>query len=351
MADQLVPLKAGSPSTPQRRSPIKKRKGAISLQQKQALIDNLQLEITERARRLRAQYNIQAQGLKARIEIRINRIPPSLRKAQMGELLLKCLDQEEKRTTRQTVTAKEPATRASPHKLRQAPTHAAKPAGRAPKRMSDVISGNKENDMDLVENAKKRLRAAVAENNPPIRPAQVLSPTSSNSRLANRSRPASPTKSQIARPASPLKSSGTSRSAAATSVLSNLVEKAKATRAASNRKVTATSNASSSSTGTTAATRTRRAAAPAAPRAPTSRPATRNARRASGNSESSETSTATVVKRRAAPKAAPAAPAPKKGMMNSIRKGVAGATGKKAAAKAAAPAPAAGTGRVLRKRG
>lgn len=45
--------------------------------------------VTERARKLRAQYMLQAQGLRTRIEIRVNRIPMALRKATMGELLLK----------------------------------------------------------------------------------------------------------------------------------------------------------------------------------------------------------------------------------------------------------------------
>ena len=76
----------------------------ITQAQKQALIDNLQLEsmypidpirqsdsslVTERARKLRAQYALQAQSLRTRIELRINRIPTSLRKANMGELFEK----------------------------------------------------------------------------------------------------------------------------------------------------------------------------------------------------------------------------------------------------------------------
>ncbi len=43
--------------------------------------------VTERARKLRAQYALQAQSLRTRIELRINRIPTSLRQANMGELL------------------------------------------------------------------------------------------------------------------------------------------------------------------------------------------------------------------------------------------------------------------------
>lgn len=45
------------------------------------------LAVTERARKLRAQYALQAQSLRTRIELRVNRIPKSLRKANMGELL------------------------------------------------------------------------------------------------------------------------------------------------------------------------------------------------------------------------------------------------------------------------
>jgi hypothetical protein len=47
------------------------------------------LAVTERARKLRAQYALQANDLRARIERRVNRIPLSLRKANMGELLEK----------------------------------------------------------------------------------------------------------------------------------------------------------------------------------------------------------------------------------------------------------------------
>ncbi|KAJ5887166.1 hypothetical protein N7504_011213 [Penicillium tannophilum] len=65
--------------------PVKKLR--LTQSQKQALIDNLQLEITERARKLRSQYALQAHDLRSRIERRVNRIPISLRKANMGELL------------------------------------------------------------------------------------------------------------------------------------------------------------------------------------------------------------------------------------------------------------------------
>lgn len=79
---------------------------AITELQKQALMDNMQLEselrlsiservfgvtnalsVTERARKLRAQYALQAQALRSRLEMRVNRIPPSLRKVNMQELV------------------------------------------------------------------------------------------------------------------------------------------------------------------------------------------------------------------------------------------------------------------------
>ncbi|KAI1946399.1 hypothetical protein LOZ57_003654 [Ophidiomyces ophidiicola] len=66
-----------------------RKKLRITQQQKQALIENLQLEVTERARKLRAHYALQAQDLRSRIERRVNRIPMALRKKLMGDLLAK----------------------------------------------------------------------------------------------------------------------------------------------------------------------------------------------------------------------------------------------------------------------
>lgn len=43
-------------------------------------------EVTERARKLRNQYKLQAQSLRAHIEMRINRVPNSLRRSKMGDL-------------------------------------------------------------------------------------------------------------------------------------------------------------------------------------------------------------------------------------------------------------------------
>ena len=55
--------------------------------------------VTERARKLRAQYMMQAQGLRTRIEIRVNRIPMALRRANMGELFSKHEDAGRQQST------------------------------------------------------------------------------------------------------------------------------------------------------------------------------------------------------------------------------------------------------------
>ncbi|PFH61057.1 hypothetical protein XA68_18318 [Ophiocordyceps unilateralis] len=336
-----IPLK-GSPCTPQA-SPIKKRRKGISLQQKQALIDNLQLEVTERARRLRAQYSLQAQGLRSRVEIRVNRIPTSLRKLKMGDLMLKYLEQEQSRVVEAPppLPAKEAVKPITRSHAPERPYHA----------VPSELARDKENEGASLQGKKKTRGADTAG----VRPAQILSPTSSNSRLA---RPASPPKSQIAQPGSPLKS-GTSRTAAVSGVLSSMVERAKATRYGSTRKATTTSEAMSRSSSTTvmsttAATRARRPAAK--PRVPTTtKPVTRAGGRASGTSESSEGSTTTVVRKArtntAATAAAAAAAATKKKTMGAIRKGVAGGGTKKAAPRFTVTTATAKTGgRTLRKR-
>ena len=100
-----------------------------------------------------------------------------------------------------------------------------------PTHSRDISNGDKENETSHLESPKKaRLgpAAEIARN-----PAQVLSPASSNSRLAPRGAAAastssnttnlSPIKSGIARPVSPTKSSN---------IITNMVEKARATRTA-----------------------------------------------------------------------------------------------------------------------
>ncbi|KAL6898133.1 Borealin N terminal domain-containing protein [Trichoderma evansii] len=321
---------SGSPSTPQR-SPIQKKRAGITMQQKQALIENLRLEITERARRLRAQYHLQAQGLRSRVEIRLNRIPTALRKATMGELLLKYAEQAQRAPAPRPlpVPMKDLPLPPSPQK----PTHQttrAPQVGRAQKRLSDEITRDKENELHVGENPKKKARGGDAG---AVRPAQVLSPTSSNSRLANRSRATSPTKSYLYKSSSPLKGGSAARPAAA----------AAGARVGGLRKVTTTSNSSASSATPTA--RTKRTAT-AAPKGPPSRPGTRTTRRASDVDESSDGSANTVLRKAA-------------GMANTAaaRKAVPGSAKKvvsrgaaKSTAKAGSAVSTAATRRTLRKR-
>ncbi|KAI1180504.1 Borealin N terminal-domain-containing protein [Nemania sp. FL0916] len=339
-----------SPSTSPERSPIKKRKLGITLAQKQALIDNLQLEISERARRLRAQYNIQAQQLRSRVEMRVNRIPRTLRNLKMSELPARpARSQPPRPGPRHQYVAKPPPVPAkdgtSPKPIPRKPVPTASPV-RAHKRLSHEISGaDKENQGEDIDNPKKRLRAGAAPMRAPITASQVLSPTSSNTRIAPRERPASPMKSMISRPASPMKAAPPAKTPS--NILSSIVGKAKAARpAAVTRKATTSSTASSSTgptttTTTATTTRTRKAAAP-----PPSTTITRGRRKISTTSETSEASTATVVKKTtAATRATRAAPAAKKTVMNTIKS----TATKKAPAKKAAPA-APTTGRTLRKR-
>ncbi|KAI1244102.1 hypothetical protein MGN70_013971 [Eutypa lata] len=363
---------------------------AISIAQKQALIDNLQLELTERARRLRAQYNIQAQQLRSRVEMRINRIPTTLRKMKMGELLAKSLEppqQPPKAPPKSPSYAERPPPVpakddvALHRPISRKPVPAAK-ATRGQKRTSEDMnnsSADKENH-GTVENPKKRIRGGAPAVEPPHAQhhhGQILSPTSSNARIIparERPPPSSPAKpSTFSRPASPVKG-GPGTKASSSNLLSNMVEKAKGARggggaggAALTRKVTTASSASSSS-GSTAPARARKAAAPAAaaaagkkPAAGSSRPATATATRGKRKvSESSETSTGTVVKKTTGAGAAAAsratgaktnAPAAKRTVMNTIKS----ATTKKAAPAAsntkAHNASTSSTGRTLRKRG
>ncbi|KAG6053307.1 hypothetical protein E4U17_004825 [Claviceps sp. LM77 group G4] len=346
-----------SPSTPNGPSPVKQHTIGLNAQQKQALIDNIQLEITERARRLRAQYQLQAQGLRSRIEIRINRIPMSLRKLKIGDLLQKYAQQEQSKNVSKPppIPAKDAPVSAPQHLLARS-----LPTGRGYKRMSNEISGNKENAVEHVDGTKKRARIPPVDNGR-LRPGQVLSPTSSNSRLTNRDRHTSPTKSFIARPGSPLKASGTSRSATTTTttanLLSSMVEKAKANRAKGTKKIFTTSEISTSSTtsGTTAASRARRNGGATAAKAASYRPGTRNGRRASNTSETSDGSAGTVAaKASLSSKAGPQTT--KSSVMGSIRKGMTGGTRRAAGAAATTkstttPATTTAGGRVLRKRG
>src|SRR6266700_5554102 len=49
--------------------------------------------VTERARKLRAQYGLHTQGLRSRLEIRVNRIPQALRTTNIMDLINKYSEQ------------------------------------------------------------------------------------------------------------------------------------------------------------------------------------------------------------------------------------------------------------------
>ncbi|KAL7932622.1 Borealin N terminal domain-containing protein [Trichoderma chlorosporum] len=329
-----------TPSTPQR-SPIRKKQTGITLQQKQALIENLRLEITERARRLRAQYHLQAQGLRSRIEIRLNRIPTALRKATMGDLLLKYADQAQRGPNRPLpLPVKDLPILPSPQKPIHQTTRAPQ-VGRAQKRLSNEITIDKENELQKGERPKKRARGSDAGL---VHPAQVLSPTSSNSRLANRSRATSPTKSYLYKSSSPLKTGNSSRLTTAT----NLSDKAAGARTGGLRKVTTTSNTSSSSGRATpaAATRTKRTVA-VVPKGSRAKPGARTLRRASDNTESSDGSANTVLQKTSGKGSGAIARKPVPG---SAKKSISGGIAKSTAKSGTAVSTVA-TGRTLRKRG
>lgn len=65
-------------------------------------------EVTERARKLRNQYKLQAQSLRAHIEMRINRVPSSLRRTKMGDLHSAHMRQSESAEQRNQMNINEP---------------------------------------------------------------------------------------------------------------------------------------------------------------------------------------------------------------------------------------------------
>lgn len=168
-----------------------------------------------------------------------------------------------------------------------------------------------------------------------------MSPTSSNTRVTNYQRGASPTKTDSSRPASPVKPVGQTRTAAS-NMLSNLVDKAKSTKVPGTKKTQAPFSASAGSNGApaSAATKGRRTPGPGQSRATASRPGTRTGRRLSGNSEASEDN-ATGAKKRPASRTAGA---------GAVRKPVTASTKSADAKKAAAKSTGSSTGRILRKR-
>ncbi|KAL8678160.1 MAG: hypothetical protein Q9186_005451 [Xanthomendoza sp. 1 TL-2023] len=350
------------------RSPSK-RPVTITQGQKQALIDNLQLEITERARKLRAQYALQAQSLRTRIELRVNRIPTAMRKANMGELYNRYLEstrtQELDTETEPTAEATAPSKQPSPAKPTLSLSRYAEPPpppSRGTKRPSDHFSADddKENTPDptIPLQSKKRPKPNAHH---PANPSTVLSPKSSNSRaLAPHQSPVrpqlgSPQKSYLSHPTSPLKPSvsvlvapkpaspAKAAAVAATGTLSaaptnKAAEKLRATRTRGAAATKTTKAVAAAPKAKAPITRAKRGAEPA-PAAPEPKDESRTV------SAASNTSNATTVVTK--PVARPAA---KGGAV--AAKGRGKAVGKKAAAadKSAIEAPAQGR-RVLRKRG
>ncbi|KAJ5900138.1 hypothetical protein N7495_004882 [Penicillium taxi] len=199
------------------------KKLRLTHSQKQALMDNLQLEITERARKLRSQYALQASDLRSRIERRVNRIPVSLRKANMGELF-------EKHNQAQAMS---PARKFSPTKASRSVTNMASidqalsPHGRT-RRSREGHYSDKENatatgEPDGLKNPKRRVNptaggpSRVVSQEMRGNDNRILSPKSSNSRTYPQSPfHTSPEKGQpsyLARPMSPLKPTSPLRAA------------------------------------------------------------------------------------------------------------------------------------------
>jgi hypothetical protein len=352
-----APVKTEKPAG---QSPTKRSRVGITLAQKQALIENLHLELTERARRLRSQYNLQAQGLHTRVEIRVNRIPMALRRLKMGDLIAKHIVDQQRRIASASkpppVPAKDypPLRAASPQKTLFGPLLPSVP--RSVKRKSDHIAQEKEN-VTTLDSPRKKTRASPDQ--PAVDPAKILSPTSSNFRnvpRAHEEKPLPPPKPQASRPASPVKAATLPASGRAANMVPNAVEKAKATRTVTaSRKPdlppSSTSTGVNSSTTGYAAPRTtvRKATAPVP--APVQPPSRQDASSREGK-RLSDSSDASGDRKRTASRAGTVAPAPasttKRSVMGTIRKGVAGAASVK---KASAPkASTASTGRVLRRR-
>ncbi|KAF6236610.1 hypothetical protein HO173_005391 [Letharia columbiana] len=351
------------------RTPVqspRKRSMTITEGQKQALIDNLQLEITERARKLRAQYALQAQSLRTRIELRINRIPTSLRNANMGELLEKYKEMSDPK--RQSAPQEEEEAVEIAHSSESRPVLVSEGSNstdmtkfRGTKRTrrvlmcdlavppiltsrSDAInSADKENNaqsMEAIPNPKKRAKmTTTAKSRQATNPSTVLSPKSANSRTLPQSpvhpELKSPQKLYFAHPTSPLKpispiklaSPAKAAAAAATANLASMVtEKVKPGRpkAAAGRK------ASNPTTTKPAVGRPKRGAAIA--KEP------EDMRKVSNQSDTSSISTSTTIVKNA--KKAPVAAA--KNNEVGVR-----AVGKKVAAGTRMPPPGR---RVLRKR-
>ncbi|KAI9790146.1 MAG: hypothetical protein M1816_005346 [Peltula sp. TS41687] len=77
--------------------PASTRQIVMTLHERQQLIDNLREEITGRARKLRTQCGVQAHNLRTKIERRVQRITPTVKKTKLGNLIAQYEAQDERR--------------------------------------------------------------------------------------------------------------------------------------------------------------------------------------------------------------------------------------------------------------
>ncbi|KAK6410280.1 hypothetical protein LTR95_018219, partial [Oleoguttula sp. CCFEE 5521] len=180
-----APMALTRTTTPPPASPVKPTMG-INQAQKQAMIDNFQIEVTNRARQLRAQYAASAQQLRTRLEGRLIRIPPNMRKRKMQDLFEEHAEKAKPKPVAPIVAAEE-----------RRPFQVSSPAVKSLKRTSDHFTlDDKENQpassqqpLDSLPQPKKRAKPtpaatanikatrAVSRKGP-----SVLSPRSHNSR-------------------------------------------------------------------------------------------------------------------------------------------------------------------------
>ncbi|OQO06364.1 hypothetical protein B0A48_08953 [Cryoendolithus antarcticus] len=182
-----APMALTSATTPPPASPMKPTMG-INQAQKQAMIDNFQIEVTDRARKLRAQYAESARTLRARLEGRLNRIPPNMRKRKMQDLFDEHAEKAKPKPVALVIAAEE-----------SRPFQISSPAVRSLKRTSDHFTlDDKENQpassqqqqpLDSLPQPKKRAKPtqAATANTKATRAVSrkgpsVLSPRSHNSR-------------------------------------------------------------------------------------------------------------------------------------------------------------------------
>ncbi|QIW97839.1 hypothetical protein AMS68_003357 [Peltaster fructicola] len=141
--------------------------------EKQAMVDDLQLEITKRARGLRSIYNEQARQLRESLERRVHRIPPRMRSKTMGELA----DEQAKKASKPTVPPKVTAPARSAKRTSNI-AFEAEDKENAPTAYPDLQPQKKR-----TKTAEPRARSAMEKSTTTTSPMKsVLSPRSHNSR-------------------------------------------------------------------------------------------------------------------------------------------------------------------------